>query len=211
MATVHKTHEQHFRLSLIDWPTYVMYSDGLWDRHVRVTYDQGEMEFMTVSSEHERGKKLLGRLVDALTEELDIDSASAGSMTCRREELLRGLEPDECWWIANELAVRGRFDIDLEEDPPPDLALEVEISRSALNRMAIYAALRVSEVWRYDGQVLRFFGLTDAGDDMELEQSRAFPLLRPADLMPFLRQAEGESETKLLQRFRQCVREHFDH
>src|SRR5262245_26961457 len=141
MATVQVPAEQRFRLSCIDWPTYVLYSDGLGPRHIRVTYDHGEMELMTLSSEHEYDKKLLSRFVEALTEELGINMASYGSMTCRQEEMERGFEPDESYWIANEEAVRGRVHIDFDIHPPPDLAIEIEISRSTMNRIRLYASL----------------------------------------------------------------------
>src|SRR5262249_18031294 len=147
MITAQAPAEQRLHLSSIPWETYVLYSDGLGPRHIRATYDRGEMEVMTLSSKHENRKKLLGRLVEALTEEMEIDIASFGSMTCRRKNLRRGLEPDGAYWIANEPSVRGRENIDLEVDAPPDLALEIEISRSTLNRMGIYAALCVPEVW----------------------------------------------------------------
>jgi Uma2 family endonuclease len=85
MATVQEPAEQRLRLSLIPWETYVSYSDGLGPRHIRVTYDQGEMEIMTVSPRHENNKKRLAQLIEALTEEMNIERASFGSMTCRRE------------------------------------------------------------------------------------------------------------------------------
>src|ERR1700723_3051315 len=116
--------EQRVRLSGVPWDVYVAFCDGVGERYIRMTYDQGELEIMSVSPKHDNGKKRLGRLVETLTEELDIDIASYGSMTCRREDLLRALEPDDCYWIANELLVRGRVDLDLEYDPPPDLSLE---------------------------------------------------------------------------------------
>src|SRR5207245_7198343 len=102
MGTICVPAEQRLRLSDIPWETYVLYSDGLGPRHIRVTYDRGEMEIMTVSSKHEHKKTLLGRLVEALTEEMEIDIASFGSVTCRRKDLKRALEADESNWMANE-------------------------------------------------------------------------------------------------------------
>jgi len=90
LSTVQIPAEQRLRLSLIPWETYVAYSDGLGPRHVRVTYDQGEMELMTPSFWHENRKTLLGRLIEVLLEEMNIDAISSGSMTCRREDLLVG-------------------------------------------------------------------------------------------------------------------------
>src|SRR5437016_4318618 len=91
--------EQRLRLSAVPWDAFVSFSDGLGQRHIRVTYDRGEMEIMTLSSRHENRKKLLGRMVETLTEVMNIDIASFGSMTCRREDLDRGLEADELYWI----------------------------------------------------------------------------------------------------------------
>jgi Uma2 family endonuclease len=206
MATVQGPGEQRLRLASIEWPRYVALGDLLAERHVRLTYDRGELEVMTLSPEHERNKKLLARLVEALTEELEIDIASFGSMTCRREELQRGLEADELYWIAHELAVRGRTTIDLDVDPPPDLAFEIEVSRSALDRMAIYAQLRVAEVWRWDGQRLRVHVLDESGEYQERKSSLAFPFLDLTDIEQQLGLARSMSETQWLRQFRAWVR-----
>jgi len=207
MGTVPVPTEQRLRLSAIPWKTYSLYSDGLGARHVRVTYDRGEMELMTVSPKHERNKKLLGRLVEALTEEMEIEIASYGSMTCRRQDLKRALEGDDCYWIEHEPAVRGRDEIDLEVDPPPDLTIEIDISRSSLNRMAIYAAIKVPEVWLWDGKILRVFLLTSRGTYRESERSKAFPFLPLSDFAEFLTRTDL-SETQLLRSFRSWVRKH---
>jgi Uma2 family endonuclease len=198
--------EQHFVLPGVSWLTYVDFSDRLGEWHVRVTYDRGVMEFMTLSPEHEHVKTLLGRMLGVLAMEMDIDMASFGSMTCRREDLERGLEPDECYWIENEPTVRGRDHINLAEDPPPDLVLEVEISRSALNRMGLYAQLAVPEVWRWDGQALRVFVLMDDRYE-EHPASVAFPFLPVSELTRFLALAPTMSETKVMRAFRDWVRE----
>jgi Uma2 family endonuclease len=206
MSTTCVPAEQRLRLSDIPWETYVLYSDGLDQRHIRVTYDQGEMEIMTVSGEHEHQKKLLGRLVEALTEEMAIDIVSTGSMTRRKKGLRRGLEPDESYWIANEAKMRGRKEFDAEVDPPPDLVLEIEISRSTLDRMAIYAALRVPEVWCWDGENLRVYLLTSKGTYRRSDRSKAFPFLPLKEFSQFLRETDL-SETQLLRSFREWVRE----
>jgi Uma2 family endonuclease len=205
MTTICAPAEQRLRLSAIPWETYVLYSDGLGPRHIRVTYDRGEMELMTVSGKHEHKKRLLGRLVEALTEEMEIDIISTGSMTRRRKDLRRGLEPDESYWIANEAKMRGREEFDLEVDPPPDLALEIEISRSTLDRMAIYAALRVPEVWCSDGETLRVFLLSSRGTYRQSDCSKAFPFLPLAEFAQFLLRTDV-SETQLLRSFRAWVR-----
>ncbi len=197
--------EQRLRLSGVPWKTYVLFSDGLGERHIRITYDRGEMEIMTVSAKHENRKTLIARLVEALTEEMAIDIAGFGSMTCRREKMKRGFEPDECYWIENEPLVRGREEIDLEVDPPPDLAMEVEVSRSTMNRLAIYAAMRVPEVWAWNGESLRIFLLTARRTYRLSKRSRAFPFLPLDEFVKFLTR-KGMSETQLLRSFRAWVR-----
>jgi len=198
--------DQRLRLSCIPWDAYVTLADMLENSHLRVTYDQGEMEVMAVSRKHERSKKRLGRFVETLTEELEIDIASGGSTTCRNEDVLRALEPDECYWIANERLVRDLEEIDLERDPPPDLTLEIEISRSMLNRMGIYAALKVPEVWRWDGEKLIVHVLGSRGTYRVSKTSKAFPFLPLDEFAKFLTE-EGSSETKLVRSFRNWIRE----
>jgi Uma2 family endonuclease len=199
---------QRLVLSGIDWPTYKAMSDLLAERNVRLTYDRGELEFMTLSPEHEHDKKFLARLVEALTEELDIDIASFGSMTCRREDLARGFEPDECYWIAHEPQVRGRTSIDLDVDPPPDLALEIEITRNIIDRLPLCAALRVPEVWRWDGVKLRVLLLGPDGQYAVAERSAAFPFLPLQEFAGFLTATDAQSETKLVRAFRAWVQAH---
>src|SRR4051812_36781744 len=102
------TTEQRFVLGGIDWASYVKIGEGIGERRVRVTYDQGRLELMTLSTRHEAWKSFVGRLIAVLAEELGIDIACFGSFTMQREDVERGLEPDECYYIHNEPAVRGR-------------------------------------------------------------------------------------------------------
>jgi Uma2 family endonuclease len=204
--TVRIPTEQRIRLSEISWAAYLAYSDGLGPQHVRVTYDQGEMELMTVSPRHEHGKTLLARLIETLTEELGIDIASYGSTTCRQKKLKRGFEPDESYWIAHEHAMRNRDDIDFDHDPPPDLAIEVEISRSTMNRLRLYASLGVPELWRWNGKRLRVSLLRDDGQYHDSDRSLAFPFLPVVELVRFLTMRDV-SKTQVIRAFRQWVRE----
>lgn len=106
-------------------------------------------------------------------------------MTFQREELDRGFEHDDCFWIANETAVREKMTWEPDKDPPPDLALEIEVSRSALNRMALFAAFRIPEVWCYDGAELRIYLLQADGTYQLSERSLAFPLIPVKELVRF--------------------------
>ena len=172
-----------------------------------MTYDQGELELMSVSHTHEHDKHLLGRLLDALTEELDIDIHGAGSMTFKRKDLKRGLEPDECYWIQNAALMQSRKDFDLERDPPPDLAVEVDVTSSSLDRMSIYADLGVPEVWRFDGEAFSVLVLGEGGSYEQAECSPALPGLLPNVVLRFLRLSDEMGETDLMLAFRDWVRQ----
>jgi Uma2 family endonuclease len=177
------------------------------DRHVRITYDRGSLELMTLSPLHERLTHLLGLLIMTLAVEVGTEILGFGSMTFKRRRKKRGLEPDECYYIQNEARMRGKDTIDLRRDPPPDLVVEVEVARSALNRLDIYAALGVPEVWRFDGEQLQVHLLGQDGKYAKSEQSQAFPFLRPTDLVRFVEQRKTLGEVALLRAFREWVAE----
>jgi Uma2 family endonuclease len=190
----------------VRWSTYEALLEDMADRHIRLTYDNGDLEITTLSGRHERSKSFIRRMIDAITEELNIPIASGGSTTFKRELQHKGLDPDECYWVANEPAVRGRTDIDIELDPPPDIAVEVEISTGVLNRLGIYAALRVSEVWRSDGRQILVVELQDDGTYAPVAQSPSFPWLPLAELGRFLEASRTMDETSWIRSFRAWVR-----
>lgn len=210
MATAERvtTNEQRFLLHGLDWRAYELLGEALLNRHIRITYDRGDLEMMTVSNEHERNKKFVARLIEEFTVALDIPIQSAGSTTWQRADLDRGLEPDECYYILNESRVRFKEELDLDVDPPPDLALEVEVSRSALDRVAIYAALGVPELWRYDGRKLIICLLKD-GVYVEQERSMNLPQLDPAVILRFVKLRETLHETACIRAFREWIAETF--
>ncbi len=190
----------------VRWSTYEALLEDMGNRHIRLTYDNGDLEIMTSSARHERCKKLIGRMIDAMTEELDIPIRSGGSTTFKQELKNAGLEPDECYWVANEPAVRGLDELDLEVDPAPDIAVEIEISTSVLNRMGIYAALRVPEIWRSDGKRILVEQLQDDGTYASLSQSPSFPWLPLDELSRFLVASATMGETAWIRSFRSWVR-----
>lgn len=161
---------------------------------------------MTLSFEHELWSNLLGRLIECLTLELGVPIEGGGSTTFSRAELDRGLEPDECYYLENEPRIRGKTEIDLSVDPPPDLAIEVEISRSAINRLGIYAALGVPEVWRFNGVALTIHRLTSPGTYTIVERSGHFPFLPIEELERFLQRRGQANQTALVQEFVNWVR-----
>lgn len=207
MATVQLTKEQRFLFYGVEWKEYLGFLKVLKGRRVRTTYDRGALEIMTLSEQHERSSSLLGRLIEALTEELGLPLASFGSTTFKRRKRQRGLEPDQCYYITNEAKVRTLDKLDLRRDPPPDLALEVEISRSALRRLGIYAALGIPEVWRFDGQTLYVHHLGSDHKYQKSDSSLYFPQVPMAELVRFYQMRTFLDENSLMRAFRSWVQQ----
>ncbi len=197
---------EHVLLQGISWSTYETLLAELEaaHQHARLTYDHGDLEILARSFRHERFKKLTGRLVATLTEELAIPMESGGSTTLKSVRLEKGLDPDGCYWIANEAKVRGK-DFLCEQDPPPDLAVEIEVVPSTLSRFTVYAALGVREIWLWKDR-LTFHGLVE-GDYREIEKSLSFPRLGPEPLTRFLLEAHEADETTWIRKFRAWVRD----
>jgi len=209
MATVKKVLPKH-RLVLYDveWRDYERFLRLFSDRPgVHLTYDRGVLEIMTLSHQHENFGRTIGRFIVVLTEELDLPVKGGGSTTFRRRQRKRGLEPDECYWIQSEALVRGKDDINLQTDPPPDLALEVDITRSSLNRLRIYAALGIPEVWRLERQIPVCYLLGPDGRYKVSKTSKVFSGLRPAELSSFLALRGQMDENAMVREFRAWVRQ----
>jgi Uma2 family endonuclease len=199
--------EQRFVLRGVDWETYRKISDALTGRHVRLTYDRGTLELMTISTLHGRFSRLIGRLIQVLTEELGMSICSCGDMTCDREDLERGLEPDEGFYLTHEPQIRDREQVDLTVDPPPDLTVEVDLHRSPRSRMAVYAGIRVPEVWRFDGQNLRIHQLGPDGQYAAVERSSYFSFVSGDDIVRFLQLRTQMDENGVVRLFREWVQE----
>ena len=158
----------------VPWQTYVELRENPENDHLRMTYDRGTLEIMSPSATTKDSRQSSPWSIATWTEELDIPVRSLGQMTCKREDIEKGLEPDDCFYVQNEPRMWHKMEIDLAVDPPPDLAIEVEMSRSSVKKMPIYAALGVPELWRYDGQILRIYELVD-GQYQSREASACFP------------------------------------
>jgi Uma2 family endonuclease len=187
--------ETRFMLWDIGWSGYETMLALVGDGHVRLSYDQGDLELISPSQSHERFKKTFGRFVEVNAMELRIRCEPGGSTTWRREDLDRGLEPDECYYIANAGLVAGR-EADLSADPPPDLAIELVLSPSRLDRMRIYAGLGIPEVWRFNGETLRFHVLGADGTYTTRDNSRGFPFLTPAEVLQWVLKTRGMDHTE---------------
>jgi Uma2 family endonuclease len=192
-------------LENVSWETYDALLRDLEAQRLRITYDEGRLVVMSPLPRHERVKSLMGSMVEVLAMELRIPISRLGSTTWRKRLLRKGLEADECYYVQNEPLVRARDEIDLKKDPPPDLAVEVEITHHPLDRLAIYAALGVPEIWYYTGKRVRTLRLEDAKYE-DVEYSVAFPFLRPAELERFLEMRLSTDETTLMCDFRDWVR-----
>jgi Uma2 family endonuclease len=199
--------EQRTVLHNISWQTFeALLQETGEDRGSRFAYDCGTLEIMTPLFEHENPKSNFGNFIVALAEELGIEIKSAGSTTLKRKIVKRGIEPDNCYYIQNEPAVRGKQKLDLETAPPPDLAIEIDITSSSVNKFGIYSALGVPELWRYNGRVLKFYQLVER-EYVECEFSIAFPIVSVTDMSRFIEQSKTSGEIALLKSFRAWVRE----
>jgi len=192
----------------VDWDSYERFLELFAKQPgFRLTYDRGTLEIMSPLHEHESDADFLGRLVVVLTVELRLPIKAGRSTTYRKQRKQRGLEPDHSYWITHEPQVRGKRKIDLEVDPPPDLAIEVDVYSRSVDRMAIYAALRVPEVWRLEDERLTFHVLGLEGKYNETPRSSIFPFLAAVEVMPFLRLREKLDENAVVARFQDWVQQ----
>ena len=202
MTTVESQLERLVILDSVTWDTYERLITEHGERSgTRFTYDEGVLQIMVVSSRHEKPNRTLAVLVEVLAEEWGIDIERLGSMTCKRKDLQKGFEPDSCFYIQHAEAVSGNEKIDLKLDPPPDLTIEVDITRDSLNRLPIFAAVGIPEVWRFDGTSLTIFRL-EAGHYIETPNSLAFPALNAEVVTQFLDESTKLKSTAWLQQVR---------
>ncbi|WP_425616124.1 Uma2 family endonuclease [Anatilimnocola sp. NA78] len=187
-----------FILEDVSWQAYEKLLEAFADRRFPHTYVNGTLEIMTLSHEHEAIKKLIARFVENISVVLQIRMSSAGSITLKEELKERGLEPDECYYIANAARVRGIKRITLEKHPPPDLVIEVDITRKSLNRFEAYAQLGVPEIWRYERGNLYFFERVSESEYKAIARSLAFPMIARSSLQRFLKQHGKRDEFDII-------------
>ncbi|MBI3863418.1 MAG: Uma2 family endonuclease [Planctomycetia bacterium] len=184
------------------WRHYVELRDADENRNTRMTFDRGSLELMSPTSLHERIRIILSQCIFAWAFEKQLKIQSCGSTTFRREDLERGLEPDNCYYIQNRAAVENREELDLLVDPPPDLVLEVDIASSSINRMAIYAAMGVPEVWRWHEDALHLYRLAAAGEYAPIPMSAALPGFPVGLAVQFVARRPVPDEVTLFNEFR---------
>ncbi|MEO8495120.1 MAG: Uma2 family endonuclease [Planctomycetota bacterium] len=206
MSIVNAAAEQRVVFNNIHWETYLVLAAEDDRPGKRICYDQGVMEIMSPGMLHEHISALLGRMVSVFTEENDIEACSSAGTTFKRDDVERGFEADESYYIANEEAVRGKDEIDLSIDPPPDLAIEVDISRSSMSKFAIYRSIGVPELWRYDGNEILVYCLDESGEYARCDASRVLPNFPFVEAQGVLSRRHEESDTSLIKKFRDFVR-----
>ncbi|MEZ2278257.1 MAG: Uma2 family endonuclease [Microcoleus sp.] len=200
------TPENRVVLKGVSWSTFkALLADVGDDRAWRIAYDRGVLEIRMPLEEHEEPKRLIESFVEAIVDELEIELRSLGSLTIEREDLTRAVEPDSCFYIQNEYLVRGR-NINLPNDPPPDLAIESDYTNSSVNKDAIYAALGVPELWRYQRQSLQVYHLVE-GKYQKCDRSLAFPFLPVAEIPVFIEQSRTIGQRAAVRLFWQRIRE----
>jgi Uma2 family endonuclease len=201
----HDEPTQHLVLSPADWEMYEKMLEVVGERHIRVTFDGESLEVMTLSAPHEFYKTLFGRLFDILTSELDIPIKAFGSTTFRRRAKQRGLEPDQCYYMAS-IARIGDWRTLGPKGPVPDLAIEIDVTRSSLDRLSVYAGLGVPEVWRFDGNSVEAHVLKE-GCYQRGQRSAALPFVPIVEIPALIhRGAQTRDDRALLQLLREWVR-----
>jgi Uma2 family endonuclease len=175
------------------------------NRGTRLAYSEGTLEIVAPLPEHEVSKEIIGDMVKILLEELEIDRECFGSSTFKREDMKHGIEPDNCFYIQNHQQMRGKSRIDLTVDPPPDLAIAVDIISKT--QLSAYEALGVSELWRYENGRLKV-SVLQAGKYSDSEISPTFPNLPIVETIPqFIEQSKSKGTSPALRAFRQWVKD----
>ncbi|MEL7035424.1 MAG: Uma2 family endonuclease [Cyanobacteria bacterium J06592_8] len=193
-------------LTEVSWLEFEKILEELGEhRSSRLAYSNGVLEIMVPFPEHEGGKEIVSDLIKALLEELDIEFYPLGSTTFKNELMQQGIEPDNCFYIENEAIVRGKDRLDLTIDPPPDLALEIDVtSRTHPN---IYSALGVPELWRFEKGKL-YINILEEGKYTRSEFSPHFPNLPLTEIIPeYLQRVKREGRNKTMKAFRTWIRE----
>ncbi len=186
MSTVRAPAEQRVVLRIVSWNTYLALVAEDSRPGNRICYNQGVMEIMSPGMLHGNAASLIGRMIEIFSMERNIRIRSADSTTFKRDDLERGFEADRSYYLENLDSILDKDIIDLSIDPPPDLAIEVDISRSSFGKFAIYGSIGVGEVWRYDGQDITVYRLLESGEYETAKASvslKNFPLQEASKLL----------------------------
>jgi Uma2 family endonuclease len=197
---------QRIYLHDVSWAEFEQILLDLGEKRVtRIAYYAGELEIRMPLPEHERIKVLISNLLVVLLEELDLPWESLGSSTFKNSQMKTGIEPDDCFYLTNCQAIIGKKRLDLDIDPPPDLAIEVDLTSPT--QLSAYEALAVPEIWRYQQGTLAIFILTE-GHYLESTVSLLFPSLPvQAGISAILERSNEILTSEARKEFRQWVRQ----
>jgi len=183
----------------VSWDEYEILMDQLVDpAGLRIAYDDGTLQIMTTSAEHEIYSRFFESLITVIRLRNRMTIRSFGSATMRKRKKTKGNEPAACFYVQSAPLIGNRVDIDFEIDPPPDIAVEIDLHRDSISKFSIYAALGVGELWRYGGDVLRI-DLLEGEDYVPTNQSRALPMLTSEILTDFLRRMREDQNQALIE------------
>lgn len=207
MSTVLEKPEQRVLLHGVSWETYSrLCADCDESPGAHFTYDRGTLEISVLSFEHESLSRLLAALFEIIAEERDIDFENAGSTTFQREDLGRGFEADTAYYVQNAERVRGKKQLVLGEDPPPDLIIEVDVSSSSLAKLPLFSAVGAAEVWRYEGGELTIWLLSET-DPVQSTVSGVIPGLNAQDIQRWFEAGQGARRNDWARNVRKWVRD----
>jgi len=167
---------------------------------LRVSYDRGTLQIITLSSEHESYVRLLEKLIALVSARLRIRVLSFGSSTMKKREEAKGSAPDACFYVQRATVIGHKIHIDFGIDPPPDVVVEIDVSHDSLGKFPTYATLGVPEIWRYDGKVLLIYHLKQ-GQYVAAQSSLAMPMLTPGVLTEFLNRSQQSNQYDILLAF----------
>jgi Uma2 family endonuclease len=198
--------EQRIVIRNVSWDLYDRLSDAIDEhQHVYLAYDGKDLEIMTKGRFHEDYREIFGRLVN-----LRIRCRGVGETTWKRPEIARGLESDLCYYFTAkkrgaDAKARARTSNKVADYPNPDLAIEIDISPSEVDRPAIYAALKVPEIWRFDVESVVIEHLQKDGTYAPVESSRFLPV-RAEEIYRWVAVEDTNDELAWEQRLREWIR-----
>ncbi|HQU85377.1 MAG TPA: Uma2 family endonuclease [Pyrinomonadaceae bacterium] len=198
--------EEHVILSGVSWKTYESLMKEHEDRSVpRFTYNRGCLEIYMPSQKHEKKAEFLTDIVKTFAEEREIELLSIRSTTFKKDELEKGAEPDGCFYLQSYDKVFGMQKIDLEQFPP-DLVLEIDIFSPSIDRLPIYAAFKIPEIWRFQKDEVKIY-IFDGEKYAEKAESIAFPKATSEKLTNLLAESETEKRSAWLKKVREAARD----
>jgi len=156
------------------WQDYCQLRDSRGDGSIpRLKYHAGEILLMSPSPRHGREAHLIARIVEIILESQDRNYEAFTPITIELPEV-GGIEPDYCFYIDNWQAVVGKDRIDWQLDPPPDLAIEIDVT--SYTSELDFLPYNVPEVWLFKSDRLTIYQLVDGRYEVS-ENSRYFPNL----------------------------------